>query len=134
MALITAIMRGIALAALAMGGFGLMNILLLGVTERTMELGVRLAVGARQVDLLVQFLVEAVTLALVGGMLGVGIGLGAAPFMPLILGGRASYPAPPSLSALAAALGLTVAIGLVFGTYPALRASRLDPVAALRSE
>ena len=134
MALITTIMRGIALAALAMGGFGLMNILLLGVTERTMELGVRLAVGARQVDLLVQFLVEAVTLALVGGMLGVGIGLGATPVVPLILGGRASYPAPPSLSAIAAALGLTVAIGLVFGTYPALRASRLDPVAALRSE
>ena len=62
------------------------------------------------------------------------VGLGAAPFVPLILGGRASYPAPPSLSAIAAALGLTVAIGLVFGTYPALRASRLDPVEALRSE
>ena len=62
------------------------------------------------------------------------VGLGAAPFVPLILGGRASYPAPPSLRAIAAALGLTVAIGLVFGTYPALRASRLDPVEALRSE
>ena len=70
-------------------------------------------------------LVEAVTLALVGGMLGVGIGLDATPVVPLILGGRASYPAPPSLSAIAAALGLTVGIGLVFGTYPALRASRL---------
>jgi putative ABC transport system permease protein len=132
--LLTTLMRGIAVAALAMGGFGLMNILLLGVTERTMELGLRMAVGARQADVLVQFLVEAVTLALIGGLLGMLAAVGVGRAVAAVFGSLALYIGVPSPGAIGSALGLTVGLGLVFGTYPAFRAARLDPVDALRSE
>jgi putative ABC transport system permease protein len=132
--LLTTVMRGIAVAALVMGGFGLMNILLLGVTERTKELGLRMAVGARRVDVLTQFLVEAVTLALIGGLLGVAAGVSASRLVPAAFVSLATDTVLPGPGAIASALGLTVCIGLIFGTYPAFRASRLDPAEALRSE
>ncbi len=132
--LIAGIMRAVSWAALAMGGFGLMNILLMGVTERMLELGIRLAVGARRVDLLVQFLVEALTLALLGGGLGILTGLSGALLVPRFVGGVTELSALPGPGTISAAVGLTVAVGLLAGGYPAYRASRLDPVEALRSE
>jgi putative ABC transport system permease protein len=128
------IMRGIAWAALAMGGFGLMNILLMAVTERTLELGVRMAVGARRIDMLAQFLVEAVTLTLLGGGLGILLGFGGALLVPRFVAGASALSALPGLGTVSIAVGLSVAVGLVAGAYPAYRASRLNPVEALRSE
>ena len=133
-ALIAGIMRAIAWAALAVGGFGLMNILLMGVTERTLELGIRMAVGARQVDLLIQFLVEALTLALLGGGLGILAGVAGALVVPRFVGGVPELSALPGLATIGGAVGLAVGVGLLAGVYPAYRASRLDPVEALRSE
>jgi putative ABC transport system permease protein len=128
------IMRGIAWAALAMGGFGLMNILLMAITERTLELGIRMAVGARRLDMLAQFLVEAVTLALLGGGLGVVLGFGGALMVPRFVSGAPALSALPGLGTVGMAVGLSVGIGLMGGAYPAYRASRLNPVEALRSE
>jgi ABC-type antimicrobial peptide transport system permease subunit len=131
---IDSIMRGIAWSALAMGGFGLMNILLMAVTERTLELGIRMAVGARRFDMLAQFLLEAVTLALLGGGLGVIVGFGGALMVPRFLSGAPALSALPGLGSVGMAVGLSLSVGLVAGAYPAFRASRLNPVDALRSE
>jgi len=114
------------------GGIGIMNIMLVSVTERTREIGVRKAVGARKSDILVQFLIEAVTISLVGGLIGVlaGWGLG-------ILGAKAIPGFPPAhvpLWAIALAFGFAALVGVFFGTYPAAKASTLDPIEALRHE
>jgi len=129
---ITSVVGGIVSIALLVGGIGIMNIMLVSVTERTREIGVRKAVGARKSDILVQFLIEAVTISLVGGLIGVlaGWGLG-------ILGANAIPGFPPAhvpLWAIALAFGFAALVGIFFGTYPAAKASTLDPIEALRHE
>jgi len=129
---ITSVVGGIVSIALLVGGIGIMNIMLVSVTERTREIGVRKAVGARKSDILIQFLIEAVTISLVGGLIGVlaGWGLG-------ILGAKAIPGFPPAhvpLWAIALAFGFAAMVGIFFGTYPAAKASTLDPIEALRHE
>jgi ABC-type antimicrobial peptide transport system permease subunit len=126
----TGLLLAVALISLAVGGVGIMNIMLVSVTERTREIGLRMAVGARGRDILRQFLTEAVVLCALGGALGVLGGRGAALLVQALL----HWPTEPSLWAMAAALGVSAAVGLVFGYYPAWKASRLDPIAALRYE
>jgi putative ABC transport system permease protein len=115
---------------LLVGGVGVMNIMLVSVTERTREIGLRKAVGARRADLLGQFLVEASTLTGIGGLIGVGVGAGVTAAI------RASglLPAAAPLWSVVLGLGVSVAVGLVFGLYPAMRASRMDPIMALHHE
>jgi len=129
---LTSVVGGVVSIALLVGGIGIMNIMLVSVTERTREIGIRKAVGARKSDILVQFLIEAVTISLVGGLIGVlgGWGLG-------ILGAKA-IPGFPSahVPIWAIALGFSFAalVGVFFGTYPAAKAAAMDPIEALRHE
>ncbi len=129
-ALFTWVVLGIASIALVVGGIVIMNIMLVSVTERTREIGVRKALGARQRDVLLQFLIESATMALVGGAIGVMVGVGVAKLITLIVG------FPTSVPAWAVFLGLFLAgaVGIFFGVYPASKAARLDPVVALRAE
>jgi ABC-type antimicrobial peptide transport system permease subunit len=119
-----------AVLALAIAGFGIMNIMLLSVSERTPEIGIRLAVGARGTDLRVQFLAEALTLCLGGVLLGSVVSLAVAR----IVSQQAGVPVVPPAGALLVAAGISCGVGLVFAIYPAERAARLDPVVALRME
>ena len=121
---------GVCALALLVGGIGIMNILLVSVTQRTGEIGLRLALGARRRRILAQFLVEAVALSALGGLLGVALGAGAAIFAREVEQVPASIPGWAVILSLATACGA----GLVFGIYPAARASRLDPVEAMRTE
>ena len=120
----------VALISLIVGGVGIMNIMLVSVTERTREIGLRMAVGARSGDILKQFLVEAIVLCLVGGIIGIIMGHGAALAVEKYL----QWPIESSPEAVAAAFGVSVAVGIVFGFYPAYKASQLDPIDALRYE
>lgn len=120
----------VALISLLVGGVGIMNIMLVSVTERTREIGLRMAVGARSGDILKQFLVEAIVLCLVGGVIGILMGHGAALAVEKYL----QWPIESSPGAVAAAFGVSVAVGIVFGFYPAYKASQLDPIDALRYE
>ena len=126
----TALLASIAGVSLIVGGIGIMNIMLVSVTERTREVGLRVAAGARGSDIAMQFLIEAMTLSLIGGLLGLILGLSAAG----IIGWALGWPAQISVAAMALAVGISVLIGLVFGIYPAQRAARLDPIDALRTE
>jgi putative ABC transport system permease protein len=127
---LSALLLGVAAVSLLVGGVGVMNIMLVSVAERTREIGIRMSIGARERDILVQFVVEAIVLTLIGGVLGVVLG------SAITVGaGRAlSMPMAPSAGWLGVALGVSVAIGLVFGFLPAWRAAKLDPMAALRVE
>jgi len=121
---------GIASIALLVGGIGIMNIMLISVTERTREIGIRKALGAKRRVILFQFLTEAVTLAALGGAIGVGVGWVGAQ----IIGYYGGWPGIISAESVAVAMGFSTAVGLFFGIYPAAKAARLDPVQALSYE
>jgi ABC-type antimicrobial peptide transport system permease subunit len=128
--MMTNLLLCVAMISLVVGGVGIMNIMLVSVTERTREIGLRMAVGARGRDILRQFLVEAVTLCLVGGALGILMGHGGSYLVWLSL----RWPVETSPAAIAAAVFVSASVGIVFGFYPAWKASRLDPIDALRYE
>jgi putative ABC transport system permease protein len=123
-------MIGIAAISLVVGGIVIMNIMLVSVTERTREIGIRKAMGARRADVLLQFLIESATMALVGGALGVLCGIVIAKTVTALIG----MPSAIKLWAVAAGLIVSASVGVFFGVYPARRAARLDPIAALRFE
>jgi putative ABC transport system permease protein len=131
----TAMLSAIAAISLVVGGVGIMNIMLVSVTERTREIGIRMALGARPRDILRQFLVEAVVLSSIGGIIGIGLGygasLGATAVINIVLP-TSKWPFVVSFPAALVALGFAAAVGIFFGFYPARRASRLDPIEALR--
>ena len=126
----TALLGSIAAISLIVGGIGIMNIMLVSVTERTQEIGLRLAVGARRRDVLVQFLVEAMVMSLLGGVIGVAFGLVASRTLTAMF----DWPTEISTITLLSAFGIAAAVGILFGYYPARRASRLDPIDSLRYE
>jgi putative ABC transport system permease protein len=128
--LMTNLLLFVALISLLVGGVGIMNIMLVSVTERTREIGLRMAVGARARDILRQFLVESVVLCLVGGGAGILLGHGGSQLVRLIM----HWPVENSPGAIAAAVLVSAGVGIIFGYYPAWRASRLDPIEALRYE
>lgn len=126
----TGLLASIAGVSLIVGGIGIMNIMLVSVTERTREIGLRMAVGAKSQDVLLQFLVEAVVLSLVGGLVGVGLGFGLSETLTRFLSWPTSIPA----DAIVVAVGFAAATGIFFGFYPARKAARLDPIDSLRFE
>ncbi len=126
----TLLLASIAAVSLMVGGIGIMNIMLVSVTERTREIGIRRAIGARRRDIMMQFLAESAFLSLAGGALGVALGIGAATLVTQL----ARWPTMIQPAAVMLAFGFSTAIGIFFGYYPALRASGLDPVEALRYE
>jgi ABC-type antimicrobial peptide transport system permease subunit len=127
---LTALLGAVAAVSLIVGGVGIMNVMLVSVTERTREIGTRLAVGAMARDVLLQFLVEAVTLAAIGGLIGIALGLGA--------GAAATHafkvPFVFNSGIVVLSFAFAAAVGIVFGYFPARRAARLDPIEALRHE
>jgi putative ABC transport system permease protein len=126
----TMLLAAIASISLLVGGIGVMNIMLVSVTERTREIGIRMAIGARGSDVLVQFLVESVVLSVIGGLAGVALGFGGAALVSHFTGWTTSVP--PATVALA--LGFSAAIGIFFGFHPARKAAALNPIQALRYE
>ncbi len=124
------LLAGIAGVSLVVGGIGIMNIMLVSVTERTREIGLRLAIGARSTDVLLQFLVEAIVLSLVGGLIGIALGYGISSSLTRFLG----WPTTISENAVLLAFGVAAGTGVFFGFYPARKAARLDPIDALRFE
>jgi putative ABC transport system permease protein len=126
----TALLAGVAIISLIVGGIGIMNIMLVSVTERTREIGIRMAVGARGRDILLQFLIEAVTLSSIGGLLGIGLGVGGAKILAVVK----QWPTLVSLDSVIISFIFSAAVGIFFGFYPARKASKLDPIDALRYE
>jgi putative ABC transport system permease protein len=127
---LTAFLAGIAAVSLLVGGIGIMNIMLVSVTERTREIGLRMALGARPRDILYQFVVEAVSLAAIGGLLGIAAGLGGAER----LASHFQWPIKVNPAILVVAVGFSGLVGVAFGVYPARKAAQLDPIDALRYE
>jgi putative ABC transport system permease protein len=124
------VMISIAGISLLVGGIGIMNIMLATVLERTREIGIRRAIGARQGDIIRQFLTEAVMISIVGGLIGIGFGFA----LSRVISAQAGWPTVVTTSSVAVAFGVSVFIGLVFGIYPAVQAAKLDPIEAIRYE
>ena len=124
------LLAGIAAVSLIVGGIGIMNIMLVSVTERTREIGVRKALGATRLNIMLQFLIEALVLCLMGGIIGIGIGMWTSDIMASKYGWNTLI----SGDAIVMAFGFSAAVGVVFGLWPAYRAARLDPIIALRYE
>jgi putative ABC transport system permease protein len=129
-ATMTRLLSGVAAISLLVGGIGIMNIMLVAVSERTREIGIRTAIGARPRDVRRQFLVEALLLSTGGGLLGVLVGLGAAQIMEAWLG----WPARVPPAAVIVSFAVSVIVGVTFGFYPAAKAARIEPITALRFE
>ena len=127
---ITLLLGSVAGISLVVGGIGIMNIMLVSVTERTREIGIRIAVGAQPGDIRLQFLIEAVTLSLLGGLIGVLAGVGAARLVAIV----ADFNAIVSVGSILLAFGVSSVIGIFFGLYPAHKAAALNPIEALRYE
>ena len=128
--MMTNLLLAVALISLVVGGVGIMNIMLVSVTERTHEIGIRMAMGARARDVLRQFLIEAIALSVAGGAIGILLGRGASIAINALL----HWPTSPSISAIIASVAVALTVGVIFGYYPAWKASRLDPIEALRYE
>ena len=124
------VLGAIAGISLLVGGIGIMNIMLANVTERTREIGIRRAIGAKQRQIVAQFLIETVVLSFSGGLIGIGLGV----VIPWMIEKLANMPTIVNLSSLVLSLGISVSVGIIFGIYPAFRAARLDPIVALRHE
>jgi putative ABC transport system permease protein len=126
----TTLLASVAAVSLLVGGIGIMNIMLVSVTERTREIGLRMAIGAKPRSILFQFLVEALVLSLTGGLIGVALGVGAATW----LAGKFRWPMQIQIDVIAISVVFSALVGIVFGLYPARKASQLDPIDALRYE
>ena len=126
----TSLLAGVAFVSLVVGGIGIMNIMLVSVTERTREIGLRLAIGARGSDVLFQFLIEAVVISLIGGAIGIVLGYGVAWFVKTYQGWATQIPP----DAVFTAVVFSAFVGIFFGFYPARKAAGLDPIEALRFE
>ena len=127
---ITLLLAAIASMSLVVGGIGIMNIMLVSIKERTREIGIRIALGARPGDIRLQFLLEAVALSLAGGLIGLALGVA----ISTTVGALSSLKPVVTGSSVALAFGVSVLIGVFFGSYPATRAAKLDPIDALRYE
>ncbi|MDI6816989.1 MAG: ABC transporter permease [Actinomycetota bacterium] len=125
---LTLMLGGIAGISLIVGGIGIMNIMLVSVTERTREIGIRKAVGAKTHNIMIQFIIEAATLSILGGIIGISIGIGGSLLLRMVL------PSEVTMWSIALAFAFSAAIGIFFGAYPAFKASRLSPIEALRHE
>jgi putative ABC transport system permease protein len=128
--IMTSLLAAIASVSLIVGGIGIMNIMLVSVTERTREIGIRMAIGARGSDVLTQFLVESVVMSILGGIVGLLAGYGGAMLLGHITGWHTVVP----ISAVFIAVGFSAAVGVFFGYYPARKAAALNPIQALRYE
>jgi len=126
----TTLLASIALVSLIVGGIGVMNIMLVSVTERTREIGIRMAVGAQPADILAQFLIEALALAAIGGAIGVLLGIG----IGQLLSAKFGWSMVTRTDIVVVSLVVSASVGVLFGLYPARKASRLDPIDALRYE
>ena len=126
----SSLLAAIASVSLLVGGIGIMNIMLVSVTERTREIGIRMAIGARGRDVLTQFLVESVAMSVLGGIIGLAVGFGGAALLASLTGWSTATP----MSAVVTAVGFSAAVGVFFGYYPARKAAALNPIQALRYE